>query len=144
METESMISACGFRCDLCPAFHKNVSGPEHQTAVASGWKKYYDIDMAPEKIICDGCRSEIREGRELPAHKCKTRDCVEAGGLANCGYCDEYPCEHREATMSGVEKSRDAHENSISESERLRFFEPYEARRNFEEIRKTLRWPGKA
>jgi Protein of unknown function (DUF3795) len=138
MSEEPMISACGFRCDLCPAFFKNEMGPEYQAEIAAGWKNYYDIDMAAEKIICDGCRAEIAPGRELPARECKTRDCVADKDLENCAHCDEYPCGHREVTMSGVEKSRDNHVGSISEEERLKFFEPYEARRNFEEIRRSL------
>jgi hypothetical protein len=131
-----MFSACGFQCDICPAFKDNIAGPEVQRVVAAGWKKYFDIEMEPAQIICDGCFSQLVEGRELPARECRTRDCVMGKGLETCADCAEYPCEHRETTMSAVEKARDEHEDSISPEEYEKYFEPYEARKNFEEIRK--------
>jgi hypothetical protein len=32
-----IVTRCGFRCDLCPAFHENVGGPEDQKRVSDGW-----------------------------------------------------------------------------------------------------------
>jgi|BarGraNGADG00212_2_1021979.scaffolds.fasta_scaffold57908_2 Protein of unknown function (DUF3795) len=131
-----MFSACGFRCDVCPAFKDNVVGPEDQRAVAAAWKKYFDIDMEPAQIMCNGCFSELVEGLELPARECKTRDCVTDKGFETCAECEDYPCEHREATMSAVEKARDEHAPSMSPEEREKYFEPYNARKNFDAIRK--------
>lgn len=134
-----LISACGFRCDLCPAFVENLTGQSDQRNVAAGWKKFYDIDMVPERIVCNGCREVIAEGRELPARECQTRTCVVKKGLENCGHCEDYPCERLDSVMSNVERTREKFEGSISEEERQKFFEPYQARRNFEEIRMNIR-----
>jgi hypothetical protein len=135
----TLISACGFRCDLCGAFAGNLAGPGDQRDVAAEWKKFYDIDMAPDRIICDGCRNGVVEGRELPARDCRTRTCVAERELENCGHCEEYPCERLDSVMGDVERTREKFEGSISEEERRKFFEPYRARRNFEEIRMNLR-----
>ena len=43
-----MFSACGFRCDICPAFKDNIARPEDKRAVAAVWKKYFDIEMEPD------------------------------------------------------------------------------------------------
>lgn len=134
-----LFSACGFKCDLCPAFSKNFTGHDYQLKIASGWKKYYDIEMVPETIICDGCHGEIAEGRQLPARDCQTRECVADRLLLHCGECGEYPCEHKESKMSSIETTRDKYRDAISEEEREKFFEPYDARKNFAEIRKSLR-----
>ena len=131
-----MFSACGFRCDLCPAFKDNIVRPGDQRVVAEGWKRFFDIEMEPARIICDGCFSEFVEGNALPARECRTRDCVTEKGLETCADCAEYPCEHRETTMSSVEKARDKHAGSISAEDHEKYFEPYEARRNLEAISK--------
>jgi Protein of unknown function (DUF3795) len=132
-----MLSACGFRCDLCPALERNVSCREDQEATSSGWKKYYDIDLPPDQIVCGGCRVAPAPGRELPARKCETRDCVTERGLDNCGQCEEYPCERKESLMRDVERTIERHAKSVSPAEYAEFFEPYDARRNFEELRNT-------
>ena len=136
-ESIMMLSACGFRCDLCPAFKQNISGPEDQVALSKGWKKYYDIDMLPDQIICDGCRATLAQGRELPARECETRNCVMERGLDSCGQCEDYLCKRRESLMAGVERISEKHRESISEEEYSLFFEPYESRKNLEELRRN-------
>jgi Protein of unknown function (DUF3795) len=139
---EFILSACGYRCDLCRAFHLNLRGPEDQQEVAAAWKEYYEIDMLPEQITCDGCPSGPREGRELPGKDCRIRKCNAERGLENCGYCDEYPCETLEETMTRVEKTLNRYRNTVSEEERARYFDPYGARANFELLRRTLSEEG--
>jgi hypothetical protein len=130
-----IISACGFRCDLCPAYFTNITGPADQQATAAGWKRYYDIDMQPETIVCEGCRSVVRPGRELPARECATRDCVSEKRLVNCGRCESYPCERRESLMAELEGVFQRYEAIASRGHREKFFVPCDARKNFEEMR---------
>jgi hypothetical protein len=125
-----MLSACGFRCDLCPAFNENVSSEADQVATSEGWKKYNDIDMPPEQISCDGYSSPLRSGHELPSRKCETRDCVTKRGLGNCASCEEYLCDRRESNMRDLERAIEKHASSVSEEEYSRFFEPYDARKH--------------
>ncbi len=133
-----MISACGYHCDECGAFHLNIEGPEGQEVVAQAWKKYYDIDMAPERIICFGCR-EPRGDRELPAKECETRDCVARRGLDNCAECDDFICEALETKLKNVEETLNRYRNSVSDDERAKYFDPYDARATFEGLRKNKR-----
>lgn len=139
---ESILSACGYRCDLCRAFHLNIAGPEEQRETAAAWKKYYGIDMPAEKIICDGCPSGPREERELPGKDCRIRKCTSERGLKNCGLCGEYPCEKLEETMTRVEKTLNKYRDIVSEEERAQYFDPYDARANFEALKRNLSKEG--
>lgn len=130
-----LLSACGFRCDLCPAFNENVAGKAGQATVSERWRKYWDIDMAPEQIACDGCRSPLNPGRELPARSCETRDCVSKRGLDNCGGCEDYLCRRRENLMRDVERNTEKYVSSISEKEYSKYFEPYDARKHLNKLR---------
>jgi hypothetical protein len=135
---EPMLSACGYHCEECGAFHLNIAGVEDQKETAAAWKRFYDIEMPPERVICDGCHSNPREGRELPGKDCRIKKCTAERGLENCGYCGEYPCETLESTMKDVEKTLNRYRDRVSEVERARYLDPYDARAAFEELRRTL------
>ncbi|MGA2265580.1 MAG: DUF3795 domain-containing protein [Phycisphaerae bacterium] len=124
-----ILSCCGYRCDLCPAYRPNVTGPEHQHRIAEGWRRIYEIKgIGPEKICCDGCRDMRPEARRIDM-SCKVRPCVLARGLATCGQCKEYPCD----TMKHLPQTRAAVESrsglALTDEEYRLFVQPYESMR---------------
>ncbi|MEN6520426.1 MAG: DUF3795 domain-containing protein [Armatimonadota bacterium] len=65
------IGACGMLCNECSRF----TSAENRDAI----KEIEDP--------CEGCINDSKnEG-------CNIRQCVVDKEVANCGYCDEYPCD---------------------------------------------------
>ncbi len=127
-----MLGCCGVRCDMCPAYRENVTGPEHQERIAAGWKLFFKVDATAKDIYCDGCL-DMRDDARRPNPECKIRPCVVEKGLANCGGCVDYPCKW----AAGIPQRRaDAERRvgrQITEEEYRLYVQPYEADRNLRE-----------
>jgi hypothetical protein len=134
-----MIARCGFKCHLCLAFRENNKDYADQIRVANGWSKYFGLDVPPEKIRCNGCLPHDSGGLEFPAKNCPIRPCVIEGGLENCAYCEDYPCEKLEARMSGVEEVAKRFYGTIPQEEYDNFIAPYDSRKTLDGIRKKVR-----
>jgi hypothetical protein len=120
-------SCCGYRCDLCPAYRVNVTGPEHQRRVAEGWRDIYKIKgIGPDDVWCDGCHDMRPDAKRVDTH-CKVRPCVLGRSLANCGQCPQYPCptmKHLPQTRAGVEGRSG---RTLTDEEYRLFVQPYES-----------------
>jgi hypothetical protein len=54
-----MISFCGINCLGCPTFLATRNDDDNKKKkVAEQWSKYYNIQIKPEDINCDGCLLE--------------------------------------------------------------------------------------
>jgi hypothetical protein len=86
-----MIAFCGLDCYVCRAFLATKENNNQKRAeVAQEWSKLFKVEIKPEDINCEGCRSE---GRLVNYCKvCEIRKCGKEKNLKNCGYCDKYPC----------------------------------------------------
>ncbi len=86
MEDPRLLAPCGVHCGVCPyliAYKTNDTSLKEKLAKSIGIK--------PEKIVCEGCRSD------LPLYFCKIckiKSCVLEKGIESCAECDNYPCEH--------------------------------------------------
>jgi hypothetical protein len=88
-----MISFCGLLCDKCGAFIATKNDDDKKRVeVAELWSKQYSSNLKAEDINCDGCTSG---GNRFFGHckVCEIRKCGKQKGIANCAYCNEYPCE---------------------------------------------------
>lgn len=88
---EKAITMCGYRCDLCKAYVKNIRKEDLRAELSHVWKKYYDLDIPKDKIYCDGCRAKAKTAKLLD-DSCPVRKCVLDKKLNSCVDCDEYPC----------------------------------------------------
>ena len=83
-----IIARCGYRCDLCAA---RSDDPALHRKLVDGWRKYFGHQMyTVENVKCDGCLSDGR----LADKTCPVRPCVIAKGIANCAWCEDYPCDN--------------------------------------------------
>ncbi len=126
----AILSCCGFRCDLCPAFVKNSPEAADRQTGAAAWSKYFHLRVKPESMRCYGCLAKKGRGFQFPPDDCSVRDCVLGRGLENCAGCSEYPCKALEKRMRGVEKILRRHKGKALKREYNRFLAPYDARRN--------------
>ena len=89
---KTAVTMCGYKCDMCGAYAKNIKKQDRRKQLSAMWKKYYDIDIKPEDIYCDGCRSK-KKVAVLIDDKCPVRLCAADRKLMGCAECGQYPCE---------------------------------------------------
>ena len=77
---------CGYKCDLCKAFATNIINKDEREILSNMWKKYYDLDIPPEEIYCDGCRCNKENAKRID-DDCPVRKCVIDKKIDNCGEC---------------------------------------------------------
>jgi hypothetical protein len=101
------IAICGLVCNDCIAYvatQKN-DGKLREKAIEA-WSTETER-LKPSDIDCDGCQAGKRIYKFCST--CEVRKCGLKRGVANCGYCTEYPCEKLERlwksfrTVSGEE-----------------------------------------
>ncbi len=131
---DAIISRCGFRCDLCPAFVKNSPEAADRQIASAAWSKYFRLRVKPESMRCYGCLAKKGRGFDFPPDNCSVRDCVLGRGLENCAGCSEYPCKTMEKRMKGVEKTLRRYTGNVPKGEYNRFLAPYDARSNLKRV----------
>jgi Golgi nucleoside diphosphatase len=82
MMTKKYVAFCGYRCDLCPAYVKNVDKLSNRTVIKNGWKFFFGFDVPEERIMCVGCNDE---GNHLDAD-CPVRPCALRADVQNCSF----------------------------------------------------------
>ena len=92
---EKMIGFCGVDCSKCvPFICKKENNDELRKQYAEEQSRFFEMEILPEKINCDGCLSE---GEHLGyCSMCEIRRCCIEKKLENCAYCDEYVCKELE------------------------------------------------
>ncbi|MBN2537647.1 DUF3795 domain-containing protein [candidate division WOR-3 bacterium] len=91
MTAEPIVACCGLVCADCPAFIATRDQDEELLRrTAERWSEP-GREVRPDDIRCDGCLGT--EGRmNVFCSACRVRRCAIGNGLANCGWCDDYPC----------------------------------------------------
>lgn len=89
-----MIAYCGLICSACPTFLATKNDDDvAREKTAALYAEKFGLDLKPEDINCDGCKSV---GGKLIGYcqACEIRRCCRGKGLDNCTLCDEQPCGH--------------------------------------------------
>lgn len=129
----SVLTRCGYRCDLCLAYKPNVLRyPANQQKLSDGWFKYFGFRIPPEEILCEGCLS-IRP--HLIDESCPVRPCVLEKGLKSCAQCGQYICENLAERLVIYEEVRENFGAEIPEGDYLLFIQPYENKKRLDAIR---------
>ena len=89
---DKMIGYCGVDCSKCvPYIAKKENNDDLRKQYAEEQSKFFEMEIPPEHINCDGCRSE---GEHLGfCSVCEIRRCCQEKNIENCAYCDDYICE---------------------------------------------------
>jgi len=91
-----MIAYCGLVCNECPAYLGTQNDDRKLLEeTAERWSKMADVEIAPDDILCDGCKSGSSRMCKFCAN-CEFKKCCIEKGFENCAYCDECPCEKLE------------------------------------------------
>lgn len=93
---DKIIAYCGLVCTDCGAFlaaRNNDDALRRKTA--EEWTAKYHFPFKPEDINCVGCIAV--EGAHVGhCAMCEIRQCGQAKGVRNCGWCAAYPCARME------------------------------------------------
>jgi len=101
MPVEPIIAYCGLSCGDCPAYlATRAEDADMLDRVLVRWREAFDAPhLTVADILCDGCLP--RDGRLCGyCRHCRIRPCAIGRGIANCGHCDRYACEHLERLLS--------------------------------------------
>ncbi len=84
-----MIAYCGLDCENCDAYiaTKNDDNALREM-VAKLWSELNGVEITPEMINCDGCRSDGRKTVYCDS-LCPIRQCASGRGYETCGGCTE-------------------------------------------------------
>ena len=94
-----MIAYCGLNCFKCPAYIATQADDNKLRAdCAHHWAEEYKLEVRPENIDCDGCKSEGK--KFFVCNSCGVRKCATEKGLDNCALCAEYACKKLKKLMS--------------------------------------------
>jgi hypothetical protein len=137
------IAKCGCDCFSCPTYKENLGSNEKRRSCSSGWGKYLNIKLSPEKLrACDGCSIADSE-RKTYYLNCMIRKCAMVNGIENCAFCSGYPCEELTRTHS-VQKIFNRQDfvkqtgKEISEADYSHFIEPYAGLYHLNKVRESL------
>lgn len=91
--TDKMIAYCGLVCSKCPAFLATLNDDDGARKKTSEYyADKYGLDIPPEGINCDGCRSRV--GRLISfCAACDVRKCGQKRNISHCGECEDQPCD---------------------------------------------------
>jgi hypothetical protein len=88
-----MISYCGLDCMECPAYLATQAGDMEALArVAKEWGEQFGMEITPESILCDSCKSGEGARRSGYCFTCGVRTCALEKGVVTCAHCDDYGC----------------------------------------------------
>jgi hypothetical protein len=127
---QEVLSRCGYRCDLCPAYEPNLKSFADKQRASAGWSKYFGFKISPEEIGCAGCLNDGKHAYE----SCPVRPCALERGLQNCAFCSDFGCEKLQPLMDFADQLA-GKVNEIPEEEYELFVRPYKNRERLLKLR---------
>ncbi|MEN6313504.1 MAG: DUF3795 domain-containing protein [Clostridiaceae bacterium] len=131
---EEMLTRCGYRCDLCPAYRENIKNDDDKRRVSEGWKRIFGFDIAPDDVECAGCNNE---GRHIDPN-CPVRSCTMVKGYDNCARCEGYICADLKTRVNFIEEYL-SKTDSICTEDYEKYVKAYESKPRLCELRGKLR-----
>ena len=120
---KEVLSYCGYRCDLCPAYKENLESAEDRKKVSGNWRRYYDLEVEPEEVDCLGCL----QASEAPNPKCQVRPCAIGRNLRNCAECDDFICRKLRKSIDAIKPIAEKHEGTMPAEDYQKYIYPYES-----------------
>jgi hypothetical protein len=130
---EPIVSKCGYRCDLCPAYETNIKSEADKQRMSDAWNKYCGFDVPPEVIkSCSGC---VASGGD---ETCTVRPCATEKNLENCAHCEQFGCDKLKSKMDFVEQNVKVKLSDIPEEDYNLFIKPFISKECLQKIRESL------
>jgi hypothetical protein len=134
---EQIISKCGFRCDLCLAYYKNLQNKEDREKLKYGWMKYFEINIDPAQLHCEGCASNDKNAKVADS-SCPVRPCALEKGYNTCAECDEYICDKLKTRACAYQPVLEKFSVGIPDEDFQIFIKPYQGDKNLNDLRSKI------
>ncbi len=120
------LAVCGYRCDLCTVFKDNIEriGKDE---VKAGFVIYFNHEL--DSGILKGCRGCPEDGDD----ECTVKICAKEKKIANCGLCDDFPCDKLQEKMGVIDKYF-ADISALPVRDQELFVKPYQNRQRLQQI----------
>ena len=83
------IAFCGLDCEKCEAFIATKNDDDElRRKVAKLWSELNQVEITPEMINCEGCRTDGVKTVFCDS-LCRIRQCAMGKGFETCGDCTE-------------------------------------------------------
>jgi hypothetical protein len=95
-----MIAYCGLHCEECKAFKATQTKDiEWKKQIAKHWTDELKVELKPEDVDCNGCKSDVISGwcRKI----CKIRPCAVTRKVQTCAHCSDYLCAKLKEFLPG-------------------------------------------
>jgi hypothetical protein len=132
---KEILTKCGYRCDLCPAYKENIKCEEDIILLSKEWHRLFGFDIPPQNVECVGC---INEGSHADKD-CPVRPCVIEKKLENCAYCDDFGCDKLKTRMNFIDDFFTKKDKILSDKDYKKYVSAYESKRRLIKIRETLK-----
>ena len=102
------IAYCGLDCETCEAHLATVNNDDElRKKVAKLWSELNQVEITPEMINCDGCRTNGVKTIFCDS-LCPIRQCALGKDIETCGECSEMDhCEKVSMITGNNEKALD-------------------------------------
>ena len=128
---KEILSKCGYRCDLCPAYTENIKSDAEKSAVSEGWKRLFGFEVPPDEVECAGCHNK---GKHADTG-CPVRPCVIEKGFENCAACPNFECDSLKTRTGFLDDYLKKGGQVISGEDYQRYVLAYEGRQRLLKVR---------
>ena len=132
---EEILTLCGYRCDLCQFYNKNLENQKDKERVSQDFKRIFGHDVKPEDVECVGCKNEGRHGDP----NCPVRPCVLEKGVENCAHCSEFVCDKLKERTNFTEEFLRDNKKALSNKDFQLYIKPYQSKERMIKINEKLK-----
>ncbi|MDP4093999.1 MAG: DUF3795 domain-containing protein [Bacillota bacterium] len=128
---KEILTVCGYRCDLCPAYKENIKNDQDKIRVSENWERLFGFRIQPDEVECVGCPNKGK----LADANCPVRPCANEKGYDSCSRCDSYICDKLKTRTEFIaEYTHDL--DNISREDYDKYIKAFENKPRLLELRK--------
>jgi len=135
---EEILTLCGYRCDLCQFYTKNIKSEKDKERVSQEFNRIFGWDVKPEDVECVGCKND---GKHADPN-CPVRPCALEKGVENCAHCPEFICDTLKKRINFTEDFLTKSKSPLSKEDFDKYIEPYKSKERMLKIREVLNNTG--
>ena len=130
-----ILTLCGYRCDLCQFYTKNIKSQQDREKVSRDFNRIFGYYVAPEDVECVGCKNEGKHADP----SCTVRPCALKKGVENCAHCSEFICDKLKPKINFTEEFLRNNKKPLSEKDFQLYIKPYQSKERMLKISEEIK-----
>jgi hypothetical protein len=131
---EEIQTLCGYRCDLCQFYIKNIESQKDKERVSQEFNRIFGYNVQPEDVECVGCKNEGKHADP----DCPVRPCALEKGVENCAHCSEFICDRLKERINFTEEFLRDNKKPLSDKDFQSYIKPYQSKERMLKINKEV------